>query len=62
METKKTEFKLVRIIYHVIWRGSVRVMTVPFRGLREGRYKNSLRTFILKFQLYMLGNLNLLGY
>ena len=49
METKKTEFKLVRIIY-LIWRGSVRVMTVPFRGLREGRYKNSLRTFILKFQ------------
>ena len=49
METKKTEFKLARIIY-LLWRGSVRVMTVPFRGLQEGPFKNSLRKFILKFQ------------
>jgi len=49
METRKTEFKLARVLYRV-WRGSVRVLTVPFRGLREGRFKNSLRQFILKFQ------------
>ena len=49
METRKTEFKLARIFY-LVWRGSIRVLTLPFRGLGEGRFKNSIRQFILNFQ------------
>lgn len=49
METKKTQFKLTRVLY-LLWRGSVRVLTIPFRGMPEGGFKSALRLFILTFQ------------
>jgi len=45
----KTQFKFARILY-LFYRGSVRVLTVPFRPLPEGKFKNSIRKSILNFQ------------
>lgn len=44
-----SEFKPARYLYWAM-RGAVRVLTVPFRPLPEGRAKAAVRRFILTFQ------------
>ena len=49
MAYKKTPMKFIRVFYR-IQRGAVRVLTIPFRGLKEGGFKTSLRKTILTMQ------------
>lgn len=45
----KTEFKWIRIVY-ILYRGTVRFLTIPLRWLPESAFKNKIRNFILRFQ------------
>lgn len=46
---KKPPFRMSRVFYK-LFRGLVRILTVPFRPLPEGAAKSSVRSFILNFQ------------
>ena len=46
---KKPPFRLARVFYK-LFRGAVRVLTLPLRPLPEGRFKAGARSFVLNFQ------------